>query len=443
MIDLHNIDYSTSSNKISNLDFDNLFPAGLVYAPPARGVWNIVHIGFLMPESHEIFVCAEGCIRGVVLTAHEAGFESRFSTVVIQERNVIDGDMEYQIIDGVSDVLNRLEKKPKAVEVYTSCIHYFCGCDLDFVYRKLREKFPHIYFSDCYMTPITRKSGITPDEKMRRQLYSLINDENKDVSDNSITMVANVYALDETSDFRQILKKANVNYRDITLSKTWQDYQDLGKSKCFAYTNLAAEKACKTLSSRLEKKSYYYPICYRKEDIRKNNKQLCELVNLKSFDTEVIENEIDILIEEVKVLLKDFSIVLDYTATARVLNLTRFFIELGLNVKKVYLDSVNNSDREDFIYLKENCENLILSSPTHPAARFLHNKENSSEKILAIGQKCAYFEGTSNFVNLVEGNSYCGFDGLEKLLIDIIDAINNKKDVSSIIQVKGWGCNCG
>ncbi|MBO5689928.1 MAG: hypothetical protein J6S73_08345, partial [Lentisphaeria bacterium] len=54
---------------------DALFPApfasGLEYSPPARGMWNIVHTGMLIPESHQIFICARGCLRGVILTAAE------------------------------------------------------------------------------------------------------------------------------------------------------------------------------------------------------------------------------------------------------------------------------------------------------------------------------------------------------------------------------------
>ena len=47
------------------------FVSGLEYGAPARGVWNIVHVGMLIPGAHEIYVCAGNCLRGVVLTAAE------------------------------------------------------------------------------------------------------------------------------------------------------------------------------------------------------------------------------------------------------------------------------------------------------------------------------------------------------------------------------------
>ncbi|MBQ4040826.1 MAG: nitrogenase, partial [Oscillospiraceae bacterium] len=87
---------------------DDSFPApfasGIEYASPARGTWNIVHTGMLIPEAHEIFVCAASCLRGVVLTAAELGAAHRFSTVEVRENNLLDGDMEDLVIDGVSDV---------------------------------------------------------------------------------------------------------------------------------------------------------------------------------------------------------------------------------------------------------------------------------------------------------------------------------------------------
>ena len=90
---------------IRDASFPAPFASGLEYSAPARGTWNIVHTGMLIPEAHQIFICAQGCLRGVVLTAAEMGAQDRFSTVAIRQNNVLDGNMEALIIDGVSDFL--------------------------------------------------------------------------------------------------------------------------------------------------------------------------------------------------------------------------------------------------------------------------------------------------------------------------------------------------
>ena len=68
-----NDDYKEVSigKRITDVDIKAPFDTGLEYGCPARGTWNIVHTGFLVPECHQVFVCAANCLRGVVLTAAE------------------------------------------------------------------------------------------------------------------------------------------------------------------------------------------------------------------------------------------------------------------------------------------------------------------------------------------------------------------------------------
>ena len=100
--------------RMGEAGFPAPFKSGLEYSSPARGTWNIVHTGMLIPEAHEIFVCAASCLRGVVLTAAEMNAMDRFSTVEVKENNLLDGNLEELLIDGVSDILNKLPQKPPA-----------------------------------------------------------------------------------------------------------------------------------------------------------------------------------------------------------------------------------------------------------------------------------------------------------------------------------------
>ena len=81
------------------------------------------------------------------------------------------GNLEDITIEGVTDVLNKLEEKPKAVLLFTVCLHHFLGCDLERVYQELEERFPKITFIRCYMDPIMQKHGPTPDQKLRKAIY--------------------------------------------------------------------------------------------------------------------------------------------------------------------------------------------------------------------------------------------------------------------------------
>ena len=64
------------------------------------------------------------------------------------------------------------------------------------------------------------------------------------------------------------------------------------------------------------------------------------------------------------------------------------------------------------------------------------------EKVLAIGQKAAYFSRSRHFVNLVQGEGLYGFDGIRRTAELMMDAYRNEKDTERLVIQKGWGCEC-
>lgn len=120
------------------------------FNPPAHGVWNIVHVGMLVPEAHQIYVCGVNCMRGVVLTAAEMGQSQRFSMVLLEEEDLIQGTVEDVTLEGVASVLEKLPKLPPVVMVFTVCTHRFLGCDLDYIYGNLERRFPTVRFLRCF-----------------------------------------------------------------------------------------------------------------------------------------------------------------------------------------------------------------------------------------------------------------------------------------------------
>lgn len=428
--------------RLVDLDVNAPFDTGLEYGCPARGPWNIVHTGFLVPESHQVFVCASNCLRGVVLTAAEMGTMGHFSTITIKENNVLEGDMEELLIEGVTSIINKLDKKPRAVLVYTSCIHHFMALDKDLCYNTLRERFPNIKFTDCYMNPIMRKSGMTPDEIMRRQLYSFI--DNVDNKDNAVNICGNNIKTDDSSELVKLIKESKYQLRDITYCKNFDEYLLMGKSKYNITYLPVAKKGIDEISSKWGIENIYIPISYDYDEIKKNLKKLAEVLDIKKeyLDTLVtkLENECEEKLEEAKKIIKDTAISIDYTFTPAIFSLVKLLLEKGFNVKKIYTDTI--TEKDVFLDLqKKYFDRDIMIYPTVNVA-MRANDRGQQEKFLALGQKATYFTDTDNFVNEVECGGHYGFDGIKKLAENMVDAFKNKKDASTLIQRKGLGCDC-
>ena len=430
--------------RIADANFPAPFRSGLEYSSPARGTWNIVHTGMLIPGSHQIYVCAAGCLRGVVLTAAEMGTMDRFSTVAIRENNLLDGDMEDLVIEGVTDIINKLPKRPPAILVYTSCVHHFTGVDLDMIYAELRRRFPDIDFTDCYMNPIMRKSGLTPDQLMRSRLYMLLHE--RDIDPEAVAIIGSDLPTDEDSDLMNVLKGAGLKVHEITSCKSYDEYQQMAESRVYISYNPDAAPGGDMLSERLGGIHYALKFSFDYEEIDETFAGLTEVLGIAPRSSEEIaalRAECEKELEETKKLIGDTPVSIDYTYCPRPLGLAKLLLDHGMNVTRVYADGIPGGDRAAFDILQKEHPDLMIYPTVHPGMRFARTanaEEKGEAKILAIGQKAAVFEETNHFVNVVEGGGMTGYEAVIRTCRLIREAFLEEKEMRELVQVKGLGC---
>ena len=421
------------------------FQPGLEFNSPAHGNWNIVHTGMLVPEAQQIYVCADNCMRGVVLTAAEMNAADRFSFVIVEEKDLLGGNLEDVTIEGVTDVLKRLDKKPKAVLLFTVCLHHFLGSDLDRIYGELEKRFPEIFFMRCFMDPIMQKTGPTPDQKLRLAMYDAVQERKADPK--CVTVLGSDFALDEGSDICRILKKNEILLREIPTCETWEDYQNLGEGSlilnCYPAGKFGAEKQ----AERLGRPFLYLPGSFDYGEIQEQEEKLLGMLGqqnnrktgkINGLDIEKEIRECEEALSHAHQIIGDTPIAVDYLFHPRPLGLTKLLLTHGFQVQSVFLDSISPEEKEVFFWLKENYPELKLISTVRPEMRVRTRQQ--SEKILAIGQKAAWFTGSRNFVNMVQGGGLWGFDGIRHTAQLMVEAFHEEKDPEDLIVRKGWGC---
>ena len=440
---------------IGEADFPVPFPLGLEFNSPAHGNWNIVHTGMLMPEAIQIYVCADNCMRGVVLTAAEMNAADRFSFVTVEEENLLNGNLEDVTIEGVTDVLNKLEKKPKAVLLFTVCLHHFLGCDLDRVYEELGTRFPEIVFVRCFMDPIMQKHGLTPDQKLRKAMYDPLITKEPDPL--TVTLVGSDFVLDESSDIKRLLRSTGHILRELPACKTWAEYQQLGSAEIFVSCYPPAKYGAAMLTERLNRTHLYLPGCFDYEEIKEEIRNLIKKLqagwsredtsNTKCADITSVEieafyqREITLCedsINHAKSIIGGTPVVLDYLYHPRPLGLAKLLLEHGFHVTTVYLDSISPEEKPAFDWLKFHHPDLELRATIQTKMRVL--PRGTEGKVLAIGQKAAWFSGSRNFVNMVQGGGLWGFDGIRGTMELMTEAFLEEKDPEDLIVRKGWGC---
>ena len=137
-------------------------------------------------------------------------------------------------------------------------------------------------------------------------------------------------------------------------------------------------------------------------------------------------------------MIGDTAVAIDYLYHPRPLGLAKLLLTHGFRVIRIYLDSISPEEKAEFEWLKEHAPDLQLIATIQVKMRVL--PRISDEKILAIGQKAAWFTGSPYFVNMVQGGGLYGFDGIRRTAELMAEAFTEEKDTEDLVVRKGWGC---
>ena len=435
--------------KVSDFNVEKSFSTGLEYSCPVHENWNIVHTGMLIPEAHQIYVCPQNCLRGVIMTADEMGAADRISGVEPSDKELYDGSLEEVTIRGVSSIIESLSPKPPCVMVFLPCMHHFVGADIKYIYKKLSDLHPDIDFLQCWMDPIMTKVGLTPEQKERLAMIGAMEDLPKDK--NTTCMVGDNLRLPECSDIGRILQDEGMTLTQVHDVEDYDAYKKLGKAQLFiTRSTLSVHGLEKTMKKR-GRKTLYLPPAVIYDEIDKEIKSLYNAIfQIKDLPKEKIlklsdektrafslrekvltENALKKALEQIK----NTPISIDYLSHPRPLGLSRLLISHGFNVVKVYLDAVSKEEYGDLKWLKENSPNLSLHSTNHVLSRIKDPSENDPLS-LAIGPKAAFFKNTPHYVNIIEADGHWGYEGIRHLADLMVCAMDEEKEIRNMVENK-------
>jgi hypothetical protein len=431
-----------AERRIGDIEGRQLFPVGAEYTPPARGTWTIAHTPMLVPGAHEIYVCPGNCLRGVVLSAAEGGFSDRFSMVEVGEEALYDGSMEDLVLEGVTDCLNRLGRRPTCVFVASSCIHDLMVLDVPHLLDELAGRFPDIDFVPAYMNCTMRRSKLGYEDVQWRQNYAALRPAVRDRR--SVNTIGSPFALDPGCEIASMLASGGCRLRDLCRAETYQDYLDMATSWLNVYHWPVAAEAVRDLGERLGQEAVYLPYSWDGEEIRASLQALAGKAGLGMPDLDALEARAGEDLGRARRVLGSAEIRMDAAATPRPFGLARLLLEHGFEVTEVYADAVLPGDEAAFDWVRRHHPDLLVSAMVDFRMRLrgrdaAGRAEEAGRELVAIGQKAAYFTGTGRFVNMISNDGLFGFTGISRLAGMLEEAFRDERDARSIIQVKARG----
>ena len=458
--------------KIRDAAAGRTFPWGLEYNCPVHEHWNIVHTGMLIPECHQIYICTDNCLRGVIMTADEMGAAERISSVMPDESEIFDGRLEEITIRGIIDVIRKLPRQPRAVQLFPVCMHHFIGCDMRYIFDQVEKEFPTIAFMECFMDPIRQKLTTTPEQRQRYQMMKVLA-KKKGPGDLSKVSVLGENLRVQDSDFMEILQQEGIRILQVPDCQSYDEYLAMGQAFLWITKSPLSRYGLEKAASLAGRKGLYLPVTVNYEEIDGQLhallKLLCEASGRSLCESEQrLEGWIArqrILTEnafrKAGKILKDTPIVVDYICEPRPLGFARLLLEHHFHVVRILADQISPEEAGDLEALKNAYPDLELMSTS--AADSLYERGPSfvpsyaprlgshpdfaggtsrygyaGQKILAVGPKAAFFTGSPYFVNAIEADGASGYMGIRHMLQLMCDAFREPKDLE-IVTGKGLG----
>ena len=414
-------------------DVEKYFEESLQYYNPSVSLVE-ENAKTLIPESHELHVGPSACARRLSIGAYRRHDEDYITNLYITEEDIVSGSYEDIIPDAVEDLLELLEKRPRVIILYVTCIDDLLGTDHEALLMLLKQRFQDIRFITCHIDPIAMDRSIKPGMKMQEQFYSVL--DKSDLSENCINLVGNKLLLSDKSEFRKIMKAVGWKIKQMNDCKTFDEFNDMGKSSLnlvvAPFAKLAAENMKRELDIPFQLAFTSYDMGIIEENYRKTFTAIeVELPDLGDYHNRTIKK-----IKATVNHLKNMPIVIDSTVIGRSIPLARALDKYGFNVKLVFDSTILFSDVEDLEWLRKNRPDIKIADGKNFN---MMNMKNDLGDCLCIGFSSGYTLGAKHIVERLSSRFAFGYYGVELLMERMIHAYDTVADYEKIqAQSEAW-----
>ncbi|WP_312442512.1 nitrogenase component 1 [Lacrimispora sp.] len=409
----------------------------LHYTSPAHGGWGVVRLAMLVPESYQLFVCPFACGRHGALGAIGHGLKDRLSYLYIDESDIVSGGYEDLIPEAVAELLEALEKRPKVLMIFVSCLDDLLGTDHESILAVLQEQHEDVRFTFCHMNPITLDTDNPPPVNIRRKMYGLL--EPSEGKMRQVNLIGNPVQIRPESElfaFLQALGIQQVNH--IAQFETFEAYQQMAAAQWNLVIAPPAVKPAIDMKDRLNIDFELAYTNYREEDILNTYERLMKKLADKEevrFNLEPYQRKARQAVREAREAVRDKPVFIDYTAVVFPFAAARALCEAGFHVAGIFARTVGEAEKEHADWIYEHMPEIQILNPI--AYDIPTTIGAFPEDSIAIGFEAAYVTRARHVYGLVNNEGNYGFDGLVRLMQGIVHAVQVEEDLETLIKKYG------
>lgn len=317
----------------------------LHYVSAAHGGWGIVRIAAQVPESHQLFVCPFACGRHGALGGEMNGIKDRISYLFITEADIVSGEFEELIVDGVNELFEALEKQPKVLFVFTACLDDLLGTDHEPILKRLGELYPDTYFRHCTMNPISLDTTLPPGITVQINMYSLL--EPASEQKKQVNLLGCNVPQKETDDIRAVLQQAGYELGVLSACRDYAEFEEMAKAELNLVISPVVLAAAKKMEKKLGIPWLRHLRSYRLDEIDEMYAELSKQLNTDLTEAAAeFRKKAEEKITETLAVIGNYPVAVDYQAVLRPFNLALALTEYGFKVGLVASNGIPAFEKE-------------------------------------------------------------------------------------------------
>lgn len=407
---------------------------GLQYSTPALGGWGSMRTCMLVPESHILYAIPFACGRHGSIAAYIHGVKDRLSYLYLKEEDIVSGNYENLMIEAVDEVLAILPKQPKAFIIFVSCIDDLLGTDHEAILQTLREKYEDVRFAFCHMNPIAKGGKFPPGVTLQKGMFSLLERPSEERK-NIVNLIGNQVKPAEECELYPILAAMGIDrVAHISDYALFDEWQEMAQSRLNLMLLKTAREAAKDMEQRFNIPTLTMNACYDPDIIRDRYQLIADALGEKL--PAVVEDYYAEAVEKLKKTAEYFSgveIIVSHSCTTHPFGLARVLKKYGFDVREVMTAELDADTVNREAFRKEYPEIKVVLSTHHSTVL----REQSDEKILALGMQAGYLTGSRNVVVLAKDEGLFGFYGIKMFMDMMIEAWEQEIDLEEKIKESG------
>ncbi len=388
----------------------------------------MIRIAALIPESYQLFVAPFACGRHGALGGILNGVKDRISYLYIDEADIVSGHYEDLIPDAVNELLDSIEKKPKVLAIFVSCLDDLLGTDHIALNAQLSAQHPDVRFLTCHMNPLKTDTATPPGIGVQNSIYSLL--DKAEEHDNGLNLIGNNAPLRKECELFRFMKDSGIPVRHITDYETMEGFKEMAKSKVNLVLSPTAVQAAQFMNDALNISALTAIHTYDLEEIAANYEALAKAFGI-SIDYRAEKAEAEAALQKAQNAVGDTPIAIDYHAVRKPCTLAKVLLKYGFNVTFIMTDEIKSIDQEAALYIKEHYPQVEIVNAIH------HNMANHpicDNQYLCIGFGCAYVTGSKKVLDIMEDEGLFGYDGVKQLMHLLVEANEKTVDLEEVIK---------